>query len=152
MKLDDQAASLTCIDCGVYVEETTGGIAICVACFAARGSCCAEFGSFAPAADEARHGDASPPRSAHLCDDDKTSIQHDENTRRFFTASGAVLEYRMAPHGGIEITHTFVPENLRGRGLAADLMEAAMEHSRKNKLMISASCSYAQIYLEKKRF
>jgi len=35
----------TCIDCGVSVEELTGGFAICGDCFAARGSCRPESGT-----------------------------------------------------------------------------------------------------------
>jgi predicted GNAT family acetyltransferase len=62
-----------------------------------------------------------------------------------------MLEYRMTPGGEMEISQTFVPDNLRGRGLAADLMEAAIGHAQQNDLMISASCSYARIYLERKR-
>lgn len=139
MKTDEQAASLTCIDCGAYVEETSGGIAICDVCFAVRGSCCAEFNAF----------DATPETTSP--DDEKPAIQHDVDKGRFIHASGALLEYRMASNGEMVITHTFVPDHLRGRGLAADLMQAAIGHARQNALMLSASCSYARIYLERKR-
>jgi predicted GNAT family acetyltransferase len=151
MKTDEQAASLTCIDCGAYVDETNGGIAICDACFAVRGSCCAEFGALDAITEQARHDRFGPDCSAHPADHEKPTIQHDVGERRFYNASGAMLEYRMTPGGDMQITHTFVPDKLRGLGLAADLMEAATGHARQNDLMISATCSYARIYLERKR-
>lgn len=70
MKHVVQAASLTCIDCGAYVDEPIGGIAICGDCFAARGSCCTESGAFDLTEDDTPRGYASPPCSAQLLDDE----------------------------------------------------------------------------------
>lgn len=150
MKPDDQAASMTCIDCGAYVEETIGGIAICDACYAARGSCCPEFGAFDLTADDASREYASPPCFAHLFEDaDTNTVRHDVATQRFHYVHGARLDYRLDDRT-LDITHTFVPEHLRGKGVAAGLMDAVIDYAKREQLGLHASCDYAQVYLKRK--
>ncbi len=43
----------------------------------------------------------------------------------------------------VEITHTYVDESLRGRGLAGKLMQRLAAYLRKNQLKAYPSCSYA---------
>lgn len=78
------------------------------------------------------------------------AIQHDPASQQFFTAEGARLAYRTTRDGELDIHHTFVPENQRGKGLAADLMKAIITHAEKNHLTLTATCSYAQSYLQRK--
>jgi hypothetical protein len=60
----------------------------------------------------------------------------------------AYIKYRL--EGGIMyIDSTFTPEEYRGRGLAAELTNAAIEYARKNALKIVPNCSYAASYFEK---
>lgn len=77
-------------------------------------------------------------------------MRHDRAAQRFETASGTRLDYRAAGDDAIDITHTFVPDHLRGKGLAAQLMDAAIEHARINGLSLHASCDYAKAYLKRK--
>jgi len=140
----------TCIDCGVPVQETLGGIAICGDCLAARGSCCPEFGAFDLTEDEAPFEYFSPACDAPMFED-ANAVQHNRAEQNFFTRSGARLDYRTHRSGELEITHTFVPEDLRGKGLASDLMEAVIKYAEAKKLTINASCSYARSYLQRKQ-
>ena len=78
-------------------------------------------------------------------------LQHDEAGHRFATASGAYLDYQLDGDGALVITHTFVPEDQRGRGLAQRLMEAVIGYAEAEKLQIRAICSYAHTYLQKKK-
>jgi len=45
---------------------------------------------------------------------------------------------------------TYTPPELRGRGIAAKLVEAAIDYSRKNGLKIYPVCSYVVEYFKKR--
>ncbi len=49
------------------------------------------------------------------------------------------------------IDHTFVDDALRGQGVAAQLVERACSEIRRQGGIATASCSYAQRYLEKQK-
>ena len=51
--------------------------------------------------------------------------------------------------GDMKILSIYTPEEFRGKGLAALLMEAAIKHGEENGLKIVPECSYAKYYLEK---
>jgi len=138
-----------CIDCGAPIEAPIGGIAICDNCFSTRGSCCPEFGAFDLTEEAAPREYASSPCSAHIFEEADV-VRHDRVRGRFKTASGARLDYSDCGGYAINITHTFVPEHLRGKGLAAQLMEATIEYAKKNGLSIHVSCDYAEAYLKRK--
>lgn len=141
----------SCIDCGAPVAELVGGVSICGDCLAVRGACCQEFGgSDLTLEPNAPTADASPVGSGRLFEDEHT-IQHDLNAMRFQTRSGARLEYeRTETH--LDVTHTFVPENLRGQKLAAILMDRIIDYAQQEELGLSGSCSYAASYLKRKDF
>jgi len=142
------ASDRTCIDCGAPVEEPLGGVPICDNCLTTRGSCCPEFGAFDLTEDDAPGAYASPPCSAHLFEE-ADGVRHDPTEKRFETPSGARLDYRLDGRT-MDITHTFVPEHLRGKGLASELMKAAIQYAKHERLDLHASCSYAQTYLKRK--
>ncbi len=82
---------------------------------------------------------------------EEITVTHDVAGQRFRAGSGAeaaVLEYRLAP-GRIEFLHTYVPEVLRGRGMAQQLAHAGLEHARAEGLVIEAVCPFVQAYLRK---
>jgi uncharacterized protein len=73
------------------------------------------------------------------------SVLHDPATHRFTVAapSGtAHLLYASAGPGLIEYYSTFVPPADRGRGIASQLVAAAVEHARAESLRIIPSCWY----------
>ncbi len=62
----------------------------------------------------------------------------------------ARLEYRLFQLQGrsaVDFYHTFVPPELRGRGIAGVLTDAALTWAKSQQLQIHASCSYVSRYL-----
>jgi uncharacterized protein len=47
------------------------------------------------------------------------------------------------------LTHTGVPQALRGRGIAAALVQAALDHARAKGLKVRPDCSYAELYMQR---
>lgn len=47
------------------------------------------------------------------------------------------------------LTHTGVPRALRGRGIAAQLVQAALDHARARGLKVRPDCSYAEVYMQR---
>ncbi len=80
-----------------------------------------------------------------------TVVNHDPAARRFTTdvdGSRAHLDYTLA--GSVmTITHTRVPEAIGGRGIAAELMRAALSAARASGWSVEAACSYAVAYMAK---
>jgi predicted GNAT family acetyltransferase len=80
-----------------------------------------------------------------------STIDHDQSARQFTTevdGSRAQLDYTLA--GGVmTITHTRVPPAIGGRGIAAELMGAALSAARTAGWSVNPACSYAAAYLAK---
>jgi predicted GNAT family acetyltransferase len=49
----------------------------------------------------------------------------------------------------LAITHVYVPDELRGRGIAAQVMAGVVEDATKNNLHIVPTCSYAAAYMKR---
>lgn len=49
------------------------------------------------------------------------------------------------------IDHTFVDDSLRGQGVAGELVKRAVEEIQNQDGKVTATCSYAQHWLEKHR-
>ena len=59
-----------------------------------------------------------------------------------------VADYRR--HGErMEMTHTEVPPALAGRGIAAKLVRAALDHARGSGLKVLPLCSYVRVYMRR---
>jgi predicted GNAT family acetyltransferase len=77
------------------------------------------------------------------------TIDHQPQSSRFSAAVDGrkgTLAYRSEP-GILELTHTYVPDEIAGRGVAGALVEAALEHARREGLRVVPSCSYAAAYI-----
>ncbi|MDY7220087.1 GNAT family N-acetyltransferase [Denitrificimonas sp. JX-1] len=61
----------------------------------------------------------------------------------------AVLEYRLVGEDAIDIHHTFVPNELRGKGIAGLLAKAALDYAKAQQLSVIPSCSYIEVYLQR---
>ena len=61
----------------------------------------------------------------------------------------AVAEYRLQGEGVMAMTHTEVPPELEGRGIAAALVRAAVAHARENGLKLRPLCAYVAAYARK---
>ena len=80
-----------------------------------------------------------------------SDISHDQSAHRFTVevdGNRAQLDYTLA--GGVmTITHTRVPPTIRGRGIAAELMDAALKLARATGWSVNPACSYAAAYMAK---
>lgn len=78
-------------------------------------------------------------------------VQHDSNAHRFSsTVEGheAALGYELQGRWMV-ITHTNVPDEIGGRGIASDLVRAAFEHARQQGWNVRPACSYAAAWVER---
>lgn len=63
----------------------------------------------------------------------------------------AEMTYSVAGTGRIIIDHTEVSDKLRGKNAGKQLVAAAVEHARKNKLKILPLCPFARAVFERTR-
>ena len=78
-------------------------------------------------------------------------VIHNEAESRFeATVEGrlSVLDYRRRGDA-LVFTHTGVPSELRGRGIAAALTKFALDHARDAGLTVVPQCSYVATYIER---
>jgi predicted GNAT family acetyltransferase len=79
------------------------------------------------------------------------TISHDESAHRFTTVvegCSAHLDYTLS-NQVMTITHTLVPPAIGGRGIAAELMRAALNAARDADWSVNPACSYAAAYMAK---
>lgn len=72
-------------------------------------------------------------------------VEHDVAARRFtvpVSSGTAVLSYASAGPGILELYSTYVPPADRGKGIAARLVEAALQFARSEGLVIVPTCWY----------
>lgn len=60
-----------------------------------------------------------------------------------------VCQYRIYDNRVMMLTHTGVPHPVRGRGIAAALVQAALDHARAHGLKVRPDCSYAEAYMRR---
>ena len=80
-----------------------------------------------------------------------STINHDRTEHRFTAevdGHHAELDYTLSGRV-MSITHTLVPQEIGGRGVAADLMRAALEAAKSESWTVNPVCSYAVAYMRK---
>lgn len=79
-----------------------------------------------------------------------SNITHDVKNQKFFVIIDGLESYLgyVKTNDTLNLVHTFVPSVLRGKGIAAKLVEAALQNARKNAYKIIPSCSYVSNYIE----
>lgn len=78
-------------------------------------------------------------------------VIHNESAHRYeVTIDGyqAVAEYAFAD-GKQVFTHTFVPPELRGKGLAEKLVRRALEDARTAQRRVVPACSYVAVFIQR---
>lgn len=87
---------------------------------------------------------------------DNLIIKHDSMTGKFYfpteSAKDAVVDYTLHTKGEpnlMEITHTFVPKELRDKGLAAKITHDALSFADTNGYKVKPSCPFTKNYLQK---
>lgn len=82
------------------------------------------------------------------------TVTHQPEQNRFSLAAGnseAVLQYRLFRENNnamIDFTHTFVPPEFRGKGLAEKLVREGLKWARDEGFGIQASCWYVARFLK----
>jgi len=87
-----------------------------------------------------------------VTDTDEFTAEHQPERQRFVVQSGddeAVLEYRLLQNDGIDFTRTFVPEALRGQGVAEKLVRTGLGWAREQGYEIQAGCWYVARFLKR---
>ena len=82
---------------------------------------------------------------------DRMQIIHNGERKGFFTGSNgteAEITYREKPNGTLVYNHTYVPAELRGKGVAGKLTRFAMEWAREHGRKVRATCPYIVSFLE----
>ena len=77
-------------------------------------------------------------------------IDHQPDRSRFVSlvdGQEAILEYRLMPRNGIDFSYTYVPESLRGRGIAEKLVRTGLAWAREQGYEIEASYWYVRRFL-----
>ena len=80
-------------------------------------------------------------------------ISHNPDQQCFETTVDgyrAHLDYRAVNEQVLDFHHTFVPDELRGRGVAADLTEAALAYAEAQGFQVHPSCSYVETFMKRK--
>lgn len=78
-------------------------------------------------------------------------VRHNEAAQRYEVETGgysAVAEYAWQD-GKQVFTHTFVPPELRGKGLAEKLVRRALEDARAAGRKVIPACSYVGVFIER---
>lgn len=80
-----------------------------------------------------------------------SEIRHDAAHHRFVTEVDGHTAYAEYEPGdsAIAITHTIVPQEIGGRGIAGQLVRAAALHARNEGLRVDPICSYADAWMRK---
>lgn len=79
------------------------------------------------------------------------AVVHNRAASRFESHAGgelSVADYTLID-GVMWMTHTSVPDALRGQGVAARLVEAALAHARAQGLKVHPSCSYVASHMRR---
>jgi predicted GNAT family acetyltransferase len=79
------------------------------------------------------------------------AIRHNERASRFeMPADGGlcIAVYRLID-GVMWMTHTEVPPAQQNRGMAAQVVRAALDHARAHGLKVRPACSYVRSYMRR---
>ena len=78
-------------------------------------------------------------------------VIHEKENDRFVIYSGGNEVYVGYTPGEkvLNLNHTYTHPELRGKGLAAQVVRAALEYAKENDLKIIPGCSYVQSFLAK---
>lgn len=102
-----------------------------------------------------RAGQAKPGkmRKSSTTTTSSSSVKHDKEKNCFTLDLGdkqeARIDYKSIGHNKVEMYHSEVPKELRGRGIGKALAKGALEKALENNMKVKLTCSYLIDYLEK---
>ena len=82
------------------------------------------------------------------------SISHHPEDQAFYAAvdgreTDSELAYSLPEPDLMDFTHTFVPDDLRGQGIADHLIKYGLEFARDHHYHIKATCAAVALYLRR---
>lgn len=83
---------------------------------------------------------------------EQIEVQHNPDKQCFSAlvdGHQAILEYRAVDAQTLDFHHTYVPDALRGKGVAAVLAKAALAFAKEQGCKVIPSCSYIAVYLQR---
>jgi len=78
-------------------------------------------------------------------------VTHDIDKQKFYMVVDGLeshLEYARM-NSILNLNHTYVPNELRGKGIAGKIVKAALTYAEENNLKIIPSCSYVADYIQR---
>lgn len=82
-------------------------------------------------------------------------IRHHEAEQRFTLEVGeagrAELKYRILEREGVDVmdfTHTFVPEEVRNRGIGRAIVKNGLKYARKKGYKVRGTCPFVENFLD----
>ena len=79
-----------------------------------------------------------------------SDIVHDQDRHRFalrLDSQEAVIDYVPFGTGTMNLTHTFVPREFRGRGIAGRLTRHVLDYARAEGLKVVPTCPYIAAFI-----
>ena len=80
------------------------------------------------------------------------SVRHEPDFQRFVTTvdgEDAYVAYEPGNGDRWVLTHTYTPTNLRGRGIAGDVVRTALETARNEGKTVVPVCWYAEGFIQR---
>lgn len=80
------------------------------------------------------------------------SVIHNKEDQSFYaTVNGyeAELAYSLPSSDTIDLTHTFVDEELRGQGVGEEMARTALAYARDHSLRVLTSCRFVAAYVKR---
>jgi predicted GNAT family acetyltransferase len=79
-------------------------------------------------------------------------VRHDEKAHKFYAlidGREAHTVYRPGADGSWDFQHTFVPEELRGHGVAEEVIGYALDEARRQGHRVVATCPFVRAFVER---
>ncbi len=84
----------------------------------------------------------------------KIEVKHDVSNNKFaamLNGKEAYLRYLLVDKVTMNMIKTYVPPELRGQGIAAEVVHAGLEYAKEKGFKIIPTCSYVETYIERHR-
>lgn len=81
-------------------------------------------------------------------------VKHDEQARKYYAlvdGRESVLKYGPAGEGKLDYYSTYVPPELRGRGIADEIVRVALDEALDKGVKVVPSCWFVRVYMDRHR-
>ena len=79
-------------------------------------------------------------------------VHHDENARKYdavVDGKESVCEYSPAGEYVLDFQHTYTPPEVRGRGIADELVQYALDDVRARGYKVIPSCWFVRVFIDR---